>query len=121
MAWPASKEEIEHACTFIVLGSPGYNLVSEAVAVDFNSPVRFVNDNRELATRGGAPIGGPAVGVVQRVKSRTADQVAFHVAGPSMEATTAAANYLLKEWRHLAKRHRNCDFYQVVQVTPHGT
>jgi hypothetical protein len=37
--------------------------------VDFNAPVCFVNDNRELATRGGARIGGPAFGVVQRVKA----------------------------------------------------
>jgi hypothetical protein len=26
VAWPASKDEIEHECTFILLGSPGYNL-----------------------------------------------------------------------------------------------
>jgi hypothetical protein len=117
VAWPASKEEIEHNSTLIVIGSPGYNLVSKAVELDFNAPVRFASDNCELATRAGVPIGGAAFGVVQRVKDRTAGQVAFYLAGPSAEGTTAAANYLLQEWRRLAKRHRRCEFYEVVQAT----
>jgi len=103
---PASKEGIDRAATLITIGSPGYNVVSGMVEEDLGPLVRFANDNRDLVAADGTPVGDAACCFVQRVTSQTTGQVVFYVAGPAAEGTTAAVNYLRREWRQLAKRHR---------------
>jgi len=117
LASPASKEEIRRDGTVITIGSPAYNLVSRSVEEDFDAPVRFANDNAELATRAGTPVGGTTNGVAQRVVDQTTGQVAFYLAGPSVAGTTAAAKYLLRDWRRLAKQHPSGQFYEVLRAT----
>jgi hypothetical protein len=126
LASPASKADIWREGTLITIGSPGYNIVSGAAEDDFNAPVRFTNDNSELATRDGDRVGGTYAGVAMRTVRPTTGQVVFYLAGPSERGTTAAVNYLLSEWRALAKRQREWrglrrhlkdQFYTVVEAT----
>jgi hypothetical protein len=117
---PPAPDQIEPRDTFIAIGSPGYNSASQAIEADFAAIVRFVNDNAALALSGGEPLRDPALGAVQRLANTTTGQVAFYVGGPSAEGTTAATNYLLREWKHLAKRYSSCPFYVIVSATAGG-
>ena len=81
---------------------------------DLGTLVRFANDNRDLVATDGTSVGDAACCFVQRVTSQTTGQVVFYVAGPAAEGTTAAVNYLRREWRQLAKRYRGCRSFCVV-------
>jgi hypothetical protein len=111
---PAAKEGIDREAILIAIGSPGYNVVSGMVEEDLGSLVRFANDNRDLVAADGMPVGDAACCFVQRVTSQTTGQVVFYVAGPAAEGTTAAVNYLLRNWRQLAKRYRSGRSFCVV-------
>jgi hypothetical protein len=102
---PAVRYQIDREVTLITIGSPGYNVVSGMVEEDLGSFVQFANDNRELVAADGVPVGDGACFFVQRVTSQATGQVVFYVAGPAAEGTTAAVNYLLRNWRQLAKRY----------------
>ena len=115
---PETKAEIGKAATLIVIGSPGYNVVSRAVEEDFDVEVTFARDNAVLVHRDTGPLdktGG--LGLVQRVTNHTTGQTAFYLAGPSTPGTIAAATYLLREWRQLAKRHRARPFHEIVRAS----
>jgi hypothetical protein len=111
---------IEARDTLFAVGSPGYNVVSAEIEAKFAPLVRFVSDNAALAVSGGETFTDPAVGALQRLANTTTGQVAFYVGGPSAAATTAAGNYLLREWRALAKRYPSCPFYVIVKAKAGG-
>jgi hypothetical protein len=117
--------EIEQHDTLIAIGSPGYNLVSEAMEANFAPLVRFVpdnagRDNSALALPGGSVLDDPFNGAVQRLVNTTTGQVAFYLGGPSAQGTTAATNYLLQEWKTLAKRPLDRPFYVIVKAKAEG-
>jgi hypothetical protein len=113
--------QIEPRYTLIAIGSPGYNVVSETIEANFAAPVTFVSDNAALALSG-VPQEDPdgLLGAVQRLVNATTGQVAFYVAGPTAEGTTAATKYLLREWKHLAKRYPGGSFYVIVRARAGG-
>jgi hypothetical protein len=112
--------EIEQHDTLIAIGSPGYNRVSEAIEAELAPPVRFIDDNRALALPGGTPLTDTALGAVQRLVNTSTGQVAFYVGGPSAAGTTAATNYLLREWKTLAKRPLDRPSYVIVKAKAGG-
>jgi hypothetical protein len=115
---PGSKGAMRRDGTVISIGSPGYNVVPQAVEEDLGAAVRFTSNNDGLEIWDGSLVDDVACCFVQRVVDPIAGQVAFYVAGPSAAGTTAAVKYLLKEWRHLAKRYSaNQSFYVVLRVT----
>ena len=120
VVWPPPAGEIEPRDTLIAIGSPGYNVVSEAIEANFAALVTFVDDNRALALSGGVRFTDPDVGAVQRLVNTTTGQVAFYVGGLYEQGTTAATNYLLNEWKHLAKRYSDGQFYVIVKAKAGG-
>jgi hypothetical protein len=113
---------IEPRDTLMAIGSPGYNIVSEAVEANFGAPARFVNDNCALALSDEAPLedSDPFLGAAQRLVNTTTGQAAFYVGGPSDAGTTAATNYLLREWKYLARRYPGGSFYVIVRAKAGG-
>jgi len=115
---PTSKEEIDREATLIAIGSPGYNVVSQMIEKDLGAPARFANDNHDLETRNGEPVGDLNCFLVQRLTSQTTGQVVFYVAGPAREGTSAAVSYLLRDWRKLARLYRrDRTFCEVLRLT----
>jgi hypothetical protein len=117
--------EIEQHATLIAIGSPGYNIVSEAIESDLAPPVRFARneagyDNSALELPRGSVLDDPFNGAVQRLVNTSTGQVAFYVGGPSAAGTTAATNYLLREWKTLAKRPLDRPFYVIVNARVEG-
>jgi len=118
---PPSPSELKRAGTVITIGSPGYNVASQFVEENLDPPVRFANDCSELALRSGDRVGDAGSGVAERLVDRTTGQVLFYLAGPSIAGTSAAAKYLVNDWRQLRRRQRRGLPYQVVQaLSPDG-
>lgn len=111
---PQAGKRIEGEGTVVALGSPAYNSVSGQIEVACRSPVRFINDNREIELPGGLTVQDPRQGVVVRLEC--SDRYWFYLAGISEGGTAAAAFFLATRWKHLHKKYRKIpSFYALVE------
>jgi len=118
---PAAREDVDREATLITIGSPGYNVVSEMVEEQSDTLVRFANDNNNLAKRDKTVVGGADACFVQRLVSPATGQTIFWLAGPTKDGTTAAVDYLLRNWRKLSRRYRrDRSFCEVLRRTRSG-
>lgn len=113
---PNQAQQIEQDGTVVSLGSPGYNVVSEAIETNYNSPVKFVNGNTAIQLPGNVMITNPLQSVVVRLVA--GDRYWFYAAGLSEAGTAAAAYYLAQSWKRLDRRYRESpSFFVALEVS----
>jgi len=115
---PARADDVSRSRTIVTLGSPGYNCVSEWVESSFDPLCRFAADMGSIDAPNG-PATNVHSGMLVRACHPTTGQVAYYAAGPSELATVTAANYLVENWRKLARHYpRSMPFCLVLQADP---
>lgn len=104
---PLNEGEIETSCSYITLGSPGYNITSKHAESTMHSRAHFQNDNQEMVV-GDAPADNDTThGFVERIIDRDNGRAIFYAAGLSELATIGATHFLVQQWEQLRWRYGN--------------
>lgn len=107
---PTSEEQIDTTVSFITLGSPGYNIVSQYVETKLQSHAKFASDYSSMLVPNLPPISGGTYGFIERIFDETNGSSQFYAAGLSVLGTAGATRYLSKEWKRLERKYRQQGF-----------
>lgn len=115
---PLSLLDVERRCTFVAVGSPGYNQASRRIEQDLGALAKFTGDNSAIQLKDTPALTDLRSAFVQRVVDQNTGQVAFYLAGASSLATTAAFYFLCNRWQYLYKRFASAAPFCVVLRVP---
>jgi hypothetical protein len=118
-ASPLQPGNVARDCTFIAVGSTGYNMASKRIEEEFHSTGRFIETADAVGIQAAklAPEYDSRCSFVERVRDQSTEQTAFYVAGLSICGTVGAVNYLVTRWDNLAKKYpKNRPFFIMLRI-----